>query len=130
MASRSRRGSCRRIVPASISASKKADARRTNGSSAAVIWVAAGGPNRETSRSRPSSSGWRAARRKTERTTASTRTQPAPAPRSAVSRASDRSAALRAITASSTASFDGNQYRMLCFVRSRFLASASSEVPS
>jgi len=56
-----------------------------------VIWVAAGGPSRPTSRRNPSRSGWRAAKRNTERTTASTRSQPSPALPSAASRAAERS---------------------------------------
>ena len=52
---------------------------RTSGSSADHERVAAGVPSRPISRTRPSSSGRRAASRNTERTTASTRDQPVPA---------------------------------------------------
>ena len=71
--------------------------------------VAAGGPSRPISRTSPSSSGRRTARRNTERTTASTRAQPLPARASEASRASDSSPALRSMTASSSASLDGKQ---------------------
>ena len=58
---------------------------------ASSVWRPGGrdAPPRGTS---PSNSGWRAARRNTERTTASTRSQPSPAPCSAVSSAVERSA--------------------------------------
>ena len=81
----------------------------TSGPSASVICVAAGGPSRPTSRSSPSNSGWRAARRNTERTTASTRAHPSPAPRERRLERLGEVPALRAITASKRASFEGNQ---------------------
>ena len=71
--------------------------------------VAAGVPMRPISRTRPSSSGRRAARRKTERTTASTRDHPIPPVASEASKAADSSTALRSMTASSRTSLDGNQ---------------------
>ena len=54
-------------------------ARCTIGSSAVTRRVAAGVPSRPISRTSPSSSGRRAARRKTDRTTASTLAHPDPA---------------------------------------------------
>ena len=66
-------------------------------------------PSRPISRTRPNSSGRRAASRNTERTTASTRDQPVPAVASDSSSAADSSTALRSMTASSSTSLEGNQ---------------------
>ena len=82
-------------------------ARCTSGSRLSATRVAAGGPRRLTSRSRPSSSGRRRARRNTERTTASTLSQPGGAEARARSKVSMRSAEARSMTASSSAAFDG-----------------------
>ena len=95
------------MCPASISASRNPVARCTSGSTAVTKRVAAGVPRRPISRTRPSSSGRRAASRKTERTTASTRAHPVPAEASDASRAADSSMALRSMTASSRTSLTG-----------------------
>ena len=109
MASSSSRGSWRRMCPASISASKNPVARCTSGSTAVTNRVAAGVPSRPISRTRPKSSGRRAASRKTDRTTASTRDHPLPAVVNEASRAVDSSMALRSMTASRSTSLLGNQ---------------------
>jgi hypothetical protein len=116
--------------PARISASKNPWALPMRGARASSMRVDAGGPMRLTSRTRPSSSGLRAATRKTALTIASTRGQPVPARSSVRSSVAASSDVEWSITALSRASLLGNQYRIVCLRMPRVAARSSSEVAS
>jgi len=114
-------------APASISASRKLEARWTSGSRATVIHVAAGGPRRADSRSSPRSSGpgGESEDRAHHRLDA---LEALPAPQGRL-HGSASSPALRSMTAWSTALCSGTSTRWSACVPER-AASASSEVAS
>ena len=87
-------------------------------------------PRRLTSRTSPSNSGRRTAKRKAARITTSTRSSSGEARSSDRSSASDSSAAPRATAASSSACLEGNQYRIVCLASPSSWPRSSSEVAS
>ncbi len=100
-------GSLRRSRPASISRSRKASARSTTGATWVARRSADSEPGRVTSRTRPSSSAWATAVRKTRRTIASTWAKPCRPRDASCSKTLARSSAAASITASKSACLDG-----------------------